>query len=195
MEHGLGRRIEQHDALVRIDGNDCVHRRLDHAFEPGVAYRKIVLGLLVCRDVEGGSKTAGKLALLIELELGSLAHPLLLVSGDNLTLGVEGRAARGRLPGPIDHFMAGALDGREKGFVAEGRPFRDSENAIILVRPQELLTVHIEAPGTGLLHGLIALRLKLPAGPGLLLDSPASSAAQENRQPRRGGIGKDLVEC
>ena len=138
---------------------------------------KIALGLLLCRDVKGGSKPADKSALRVKNEPGPLAHPLPLITGDNLALGVIGRPVQTRLPRSIDHFVAASLDGREKRFVAERRPFRNSENAKILVRPQELLTAHIKAPGAVLLYGKITFRLKVPTGPSLRVASLASGVA------------------
>ena len=48
-EHLLGRRVEQHDALLLIDGDDGIHRRVDDPGQPLAALGQRLFGSLCAR--------------------------------------------------------------------------------------------------------------------------------------------------
>ena len=110
-------------------------------------------------DVLDGPEAPERPALLVELQLGLLAHPFHLPFRHDPVLDVVRFALQGRRPTPVDVLPVLLVDRVEKGGIGQRRSLRNPENPMGFVRPTQFVAPHVQAPAPGPSDGLSPVQI------------------------------------
>src|SRR5690606_25703260 len=109
---------------------------------------KLLFALFSLGDMEDGADATDESLILVELEVGLLAHPSHRSVDDNAVLDIVGMSVQRGVPLAVDVFSIVRVNASEECVVGHGGPRCDPEDPIDLVGPAEHVVADVEAPAS-----------------------------------------------